>query len=259
MDKHRALVTVDAEQFSAHPGALQPDLHMAIRRTVAEACGRAGLADAWGAARFLQSTGDGLLAVLPAETLPALVDRFPRALQDALDEAAPGLRAAGVRLRLRVALHVGLVDDERDEAPGIATVTNEVCRLVDSKPVRDALNDSDPDVTYTAALLSEEVFRTYVADGHTRLRPSQLTEVKVEVKQFRRNAYLWVPTPSRRPDGETPPAGDAPSTPPSDPPYTPPAGTVINGVTISGQATRNQIGNTFHGPTTFGDVRTGSS
>ncbi|MCQ0015905.1 cyclic nucleotide-binding domain-containing protein [Actinomadura madurae] len=62
---------------------------------------------------------DGVLAVLPLDAARSLIDPFPRRLQEALAPAAPSLRGKGVRLRLRVALRIGLVDDERPDAPGI--------------------------------------------------------------------------------------------------------------------------------------------
>ncbi|WP_460304700.1 hypothetical protein [Actinocorallia aurea] len=257
MQKYSALLTVDAERFSAHRDADLPGLHMEIRRALAAACAVSGLGQAWDAVRFLQSTGDGLLAVLPAEALPALVHPFPKAVQEALAAAAPELRAQGLRLRLRVALHAGLVDDEREDAPGISTATIDVCRLVDSAPLRDALKTSDPDVTFAAVLLSEEVFRPYVAGGHTGLQESQFTEVLVSVKQYSRNAYLWVPEPSRGPGA---PSGDGPSGPTGGEPSGPsggggspaPAGPVLNGVTVSGPGSRSQFGNVVHGDLSMG-------
>ncbi|MBB4920017.1 hypothetical protein ACFY19_35285 [Streptosporangium saharense] len=236
MEKYRALLTVDAEKFSAHRDADLPHLHMEIRRALAAACTACGLAEAWESARFKESTGDGILVVLPAETIPALVEPFPTRLQEALAEAAPGLRARGLRLRLRAALHVGLVDDEREEAPGISAAAVTVCRLGDSEPLRDALAGSDPDVTFVAFLLSDEVFRHYVAAGRTALHESQFTRVRAVVKQFSESAYLRVPVPSAvavpLPEADLPVRGGEIS---------------ISGVTINGRGSRNAFGNTVNG------------
>ncbi|MEU8121055.1 hypothetical protein AB0C21_20290 [Spirillospora sp. NPDC049024] len=245
MEQYRAVLVVDAEKFSAHRDADLPDVHLEIRRVLAAACAESGLGQAWDDVRFMESTGDGILAVLPHEAVPALIDPFPRRLQDALAECAPRLRARGMRLRLRAALHVGLVDDERPDAPGISTAVIDACRLLDGKPLRAALDDSDPEVTFAAFLLSAELFTPYVAGGRSGLRESQFTEVRVQVKQFDRTAYLYVPVPSegRRPDRrEQPPPEAALSAPPA-----PSGGTSVNGVTINGDGAQNAIGNTVGG------------
>jgi hypothetical protein len=105
------------------------------------------------------------------------------------------------------------------------------------------LKDSDPDVTFTAFLLSAELFATYVAGGRTGLRESQFTEVRVKVKQYQRPAYLYVPTPSQ---GRT-----SPSAPEDDSARVPsPAAAAapsISGITISGDGSQNAFGNTVGG------------
>lgn len=245
MENYRALLVVDAEKFSAHRDAELVTVHLEIRRVLAAACADSGLGEAWRNVRFMESTGDGILAALPHESIPALIDLFPRYLQDALAESARTLRANGLRLRVRVALHVGLVDDEHPQAPGISSAVIEVSRLLDGDPLRDALANSDVDVTFAAFLLSAELFSTYVAGGRTRLRESQFTEVGVRVKQYARPAYLYVPVPSesrvpeRSPESRTAPA---PSPSPS-----PPGGPSISGITISGDGTQNAFGNAIGG------------
>lgn len=240
MEAFRALLVVDAEKFSSHRDADLPGLHMEIRRVLADACRESGLGETWEHVRFMESTGDGVLAVLPLEAARALVDPFPRRLQEALAGAAPGLRARGLRLRLRAAVHIGLVDDERPDAPGVSTATVDVNRLLDADPLRDALKRSDPQVTFVALLVSAEVFAAYVAGGRTGLRESQFTPVRVEVKQFDRPAYLYVPEPSR---GADPPeaAVERPERPPR------PAGPSISGITISGDGAQTAFGNTVTG------------
>ncbi|MDN3359626.1 hypothetical protein [Actinomadura sp. DC4] len=239
METFRALLVVDAEKFSAHRDSELPDVHREIRRVLAAACAGSGLREAWEAVKFMESTGDGVLAMLPLESAPALVDVFPRRLQEALAACAPELRARGLRLRLRVALHYGLVDDERPGAPGISTATIDVNRLLDAEPLRDALSGSDPEITFAAFLLSAELFGTYVEGGRTKLRESQFTEVRVKVKQYERPAYLYVPVPSltRTPPPPTPPS------PREDGPVPVPGAPSISGVTIDGDRTQNVFGN----------------
>ncbi|MFI0484964.1 hypothetical protein [Actinomadura sp. 9N215] len=255
MEAFRALLVVDAERFSAHRDAELPGLHLEIRRVLAVACRESGLGETWAKVRFMESTGDGILAVLPLDAARALIDPFPRRLQEALESAAPGLRMRGVRLRLRVAMHIGLVDDERPDAPGISTATVDVNRLLDAAPLRDALKHSDPEVTFAAFLVSAELFASYVEGGRTGLRESQFSRVHVTVKQFDRPAYLYVPAPSHA-DGppaeqDGPPADqDEPPAERDEPPAgrrTEAAGPSISGITISGDGSQNAIGNTIGG------------
>ncbi|RKS76543.1 hypothetical protein BZB76_1899 [Actinomadura pelletieri DSM 43383] len=243
MDDFRAVLVVDAERFSAHRDVDLPDVHKEIREVLAVACADSGLRGIWDNVKFKESTGDGILAVLPHEAVPALIDPFPRRLQSALAESAPRLRARGLRLRLRVALHVGLVDDERVDAPGISTAVIDTCRLLDSAPLRRALDRSDPEVTFAALLISEDLFTAYVRGGRSSLRESQFEKVQVQVKRYDRSAYLYVPVPSRtqRPDEDDPPAEKRAAPPP------PPSGTSISGITIPGDGTQNAFGNTVGG------------
>ncbi|MGK5557609.1 hypothetical protein ACSNOI_38975 [Actinomadura kijaniata] len=246
MSSFRSLLVVDAERFTANPDAELPGVHLEIRRALAAACERSGLGETWENARFRQSTGDGMLAVLPLEAMIPLIGAFGDRLQEELAKASR-------RLRLRVALHVGLVDDEHPVTAGIATATNDVSRLVDCGPLREALAQSDPGVTFTAVLVSEQAFDMFVRGGHTGLKPSQFTRVRAKVKQFDKHAYLYVPKPSWREEDETPSddgtggeggggngGGGGPAAPP-------PGGTSISNLKISGRNAQNVIGSTVNG------------
>ena len=236
----KALLVVDAEGFSRNRDVDLPGVHTEIRRVVERACDRSGLGETFRNARFLRSTGDGVLAVLPLDAMPSLIHPFTDRLQDALADSAKRLRADGVRLRLRVALHVGLVDDEHPITAGISTATNDVCRLLDCDPLRAALRDSDSDVTYAAVVVSSEAFDMFVRGGYTVLPPSRFTPVRAKVKQFDRPAYLYVPVPSRREDPDDGGTGDdgragAPSPAPS-------GGLSVNGISADGDGAQNIIG-----------------
>ncbi|HEX6467703.1 MAG TPA: hypothetical protein VF069_01310 [Streptosporangiaceae bacterium] len=212
------LLVVDAEKFSAHRDAEPRDVHMAIREVLDEALKASDLVETWQAARFVENTGDGILAMLPAESAPRLMDHFPLCLQKELAERAPKLRAGGSPLRLRAALHIGLVDDEYSVGHFSAAAID-VNRLLDAEPLRAALSESDPDVTYAAFIVSAKLFNTYVAGGWTRLRESQFTEVRVIGKEYKGPAYLYVPTPSPGGTPRVPPSGALPPSPyPADHP-----------------------------------------
>lgn len=197
MPSLHTLFVVDAEGFSRHRDAELPDLHTEIREAIARACEHSGLGETWQTVRFLQSTGDGVLAVLPLAAAAPLIDPFIHRLQAVLAEAAPRLRARELRLRLRVALHIGLVDDADPVTAGVSTAAIDVNRLLDCSPLRTTLRDSDPDVTFTALIVSSTAFEMFVRGGHTGLRPSQFTKVRAQVKGFDQPAFVYVPTPSR--------------------------------------------------------------
>jgi hypothetical protein len=238
----RTLLVIDAEGFSRHQDADLPGLHLEIRSAATAACERSGLGHSWQTAPVLQSTGDGLFAVLPLEATESLISPFPRHLQDALAEVAPRLRARRQQLRLRVALHYGRVDSEDPATAGISAATNEVHRLVDCEPLRDALRDSDPDVTFAAVIISAETFQTYVSGGHTELRPSQFTPVRARVKQFDRIAYLHVPVPSAREPGEPEAPASADQAPEAGA-----ASSSFGNVSVTGKGAQNAIGNQVSG------------
>lgn len=238
-----ALLTVDAEGYSRHRDAELPGLHTEIRHAVEVACEQSDLRDTWRGVRVLQSTGDGLLAILPPDAAAPLISPFADRLQDALAESAPQLRAKGLSLRLRAALHVGLVDDEHPVTAGISTATIDVSRLLDCEPLRAALRDSDPNVTFAAMIVSAEAFDIFVRGGQTSLEPSRFTQVRAKVKQFNRRAYLYVPVPSRRALDEEP----RPDAEPSEPLPAPSGGSSISHVTVTGNAAQNIIGNQVGG------------
>lgn len=237
-----ALLAIDAEDFSRNQDAALPSLHTEIRQAVEGACDRSGLGNAWRGARVQQHQGDSLFAVLPQETAIPLIHPFGQTLQTVLAENAPGLRTNGLRLRLRVALHVGLVDDERPAAAGISAATNDVHRLLECQPLKTALADSDPDVTFAALIVSTEMFNVYVRGGHTDLRASQFTEVRAKVKQFEQAAYLHVPAPSRRP-----PADGSAVDEPEDPPGADNGGVSVRGVSVKGDGNQSVFGNRVGG------------
>jgi hypothetical protein len=237
----RALFVVDAEGFTRNRDADLPGLHTEIRRVIETACERSGLAEEWKAVRFLQGTGDGVLAVLPLDAMGALICPFVDRLQEVLAEAARDLRARGLRLRLRVAFHHGFVDDEDPVTAGISTATNDVCRLLDCEPLRAALRESDPDLTFVAAAVSAETFEAFVRAGRTDLRPSQFRPVWAKVKQFDRPAFLYVPSPSWREEADDKVLAKEGAPAPA------PGGASFAGLSFNGDGNQNAFGNRVGG------------
>jgi hypothetical protein len=175
--------------------------------------------------------------------MTSLIYPFADRLQGALADSAPQLRASGLSLRLRAALHVGLVDDEHPVTAGISTATNDVSRLLDCQPVRAALRDSDPNVTFAAVIVSTEAFDMFVQGGHTGLQPSRFTQVRAQVKQFDRRAYLYVPVPSRRAI-DTEPSANVESRESSTASL---SDLSVSRISVSGNSAQNIIGNQVGG------------
>ncbi|MFI0482524.1 hypothetical protein [Actinomadura sp. 9N215] len=191
METYCAFVTYDIERFSAHSEAQYRSVQGTLEQAVETAFALSSLTGLWASATR-ERGGDGALAVMSHQALPQLIDAFPAQLQRILRDLDPDLRARRARIRLRVAVDAGLVDDVHTaSAPKI-----KVSRLVDSPALRDALTRSHPDVTFVALLLSAEVFTHYVAGGRTKLHPAQFTPCQVRVKTFEHTGYLHVPVPS---------------------------------------------------------------
>ncbi|MDX6742584.1 hypothetical protein [Actinocorallia sp. A-T 12471] len=191
METYCAFFSYDMERFSGHSAVQLPSLERTLHQAVEAACALSGLTSHWVSA-VREGAGDGALVVMSHRALPRLIDTFPAQLQRILHDRDPDLRAQRARIRLRVAIDSGLVDDVRTtSAPKV-----KVSRLVDSTALREALSRSHPDVTFVALLLSAEVFTHYVAGGWTKLHPAQFVPCQVRVRNFEHTGYLHVPVPS---------------------------------------------------------------
>lgn len=191
MATYCTIISYDTEQFSGHSAALLPSLQRTLHRAVEAACALSGLTGPWASA-VREEGGDGAIVVMAHQALPRLIDTVPSHLQRILHDLAPDLRARHARLRLRVAIDAGLVDDVRTASAHKINVK----RLVESVALREALRRSHPDVTFVSLLLSAEVFTHYVAGGRTKLHPAQFTPCQVREKAFEHTGYLYVPVPS---------------------------------------------------------------
>jgi hypothetical protein len=226
---YRALLAVDIEKFSPNPSARLPDLSARLPAILRQAMERGGLQQVWLERRFDQSTGDGYLLGTEPEHLPFLVHPLLGNLQEVLAEHDRQLRALdrGLRLRLRVSLHVGPVPDTGDQwRDRVSTPTNDVFRLLDSGPVREALTASNPDVTLMAAIISQRVFEDVVLGGYTSLHPDSFEPVTAEIpsKNFAQPAWLYLARASRgpKPQADQPAGPDRIKDDPLDSPTPPP-------------------------------------
>lgn len=220
---YRGIVAVDTERFSRNRSSDLPGLSAAVQEVLQVALHRCGHSAIWARQRFPQGTGDGYLFGVEPEVLPFLLSPFLGALQETLAEKDGSLRSVsrGLRLRLRVSVNVGPVPDSGDELRDrISEPTNTTFRLLDSPPVKEALSQSNPDVTLMAAIVSQRVFDDVIRAGYTPgLHPSQLVQVTAEVpgKDFAEPAWLYIPSPSRLDPGDRGDASDTPLEPPRHP------------------------------------------
>lgn len=132
----RAIFAVDTVRFSRSPSARQPGLSDAIPELLASAFAQCGLIGIWEARRFPQSTGDGYVFGTPQEDAPFLLHPLLDRLQSVLEEQDRLLRNQdrNLRLRLRVALHMGSVPDSGDQHDNIGTPTNDTFRFLVRQP-----------------------------------------------------------------------------------------------------------------------------
>ncbi|MDA2806354.1 hypothetical protein [Nocardiopsis suaedae] len=206
----RLIIATDAEAYSARDYTGQVRLQEDLHRVLEEACTNGGLDRAsWD----LQEQGDGEIAVLPVGTPEdATLSAFLDGLAQALHHHNRPLNDA-YRVRLRVAVHQGLVADGRNGFVGAPV--NEACRLRDCDLVRDALADA-PGADFVT-VLSRSLYEDAVADGTVGLYrwPFKRVDIEIPAKAFRAEAWLCVSSDPPAPEGSAPPAdspGKAPDT-----------------------------------------------
>lgn len=246
VDRHdefgrRLLLSADARGYGQSDDHRQAAMQAGLLAVLDEAAERAMLArQSW----LRQPAGDGELSILPeSASEPRVVDDFVRELSAALARYNEDLRP-GARLLLRLAIHHGVAIRAANGFSGQGVVA--VSRLVDSRPLREALKTSGADL---AIILSQRVFLDTVVQRHTSLRSSEFREVRVRNKEYDERAWIRVPgadvhkldLPERDelPAGADPspdsPGNPAPDTEPKPAPSAPgvPAGTSVT-TTIGG-------------------------
>lgn len=198
---YRALLAVDIVRFSRAKGVFLGDLRELVPEILERAMDMSGLREVWDARRFPDSAGDDYIFGTDPAWLPLLICPLLGNLQTVLEEVDHQLAARdrNLRLRLRAALHVGPVPDSGDLVRDrISEPTVTTFRLLNSAPINEVLKRSHPDVTQTAAVLSQRVFDDVIRPGYTTLHPSEFTPAAAEVpgKDFVEPAWLYVSRPS---------------------------------------------------------------
>ncbi|EWC59509.1 hypothetical protein UO65_5237 [Actinokineospora spheciospongiae] len=183
----RVLLSLDAQAYGSRGDHQQLELQRALTQVVAEAAGRAGV-DLAAADR--QAAGDGMLIILaPGSSEVAPVDAFPRELVRALRDYNGGDRGDSPRLRLRLAVHQGLVATGDNGYPGAGVVV--VARMVDSGPARAALKAAS--AADLVLLVSRTIYFDLVVQSHTSVQPQAFRQVEYETKEGAEVAWLSVP------------------------------------------------------------------
>ncbi|MER7441290.1 hypothetical protein [Micromonospora avicenniae] len=236
----RLIMAVDMESYSRHDDAGQARVQTDFRHLMQRAAEQCGLQrTSW----EIQPTGDGELALFPPGTseprvIADLVPAMDRILRDHNRHIA-----SHAQVRLRVAIHQGLVTKTENGYAGSAVVT--AARLVDAGPLKDALR-TFPQAT-VVMIVSSTIFRDVVSQSYSGIRKERYGRVDVRVKSFAEDAWIFVPDedftlatppPSRTHDASR--CGDADEAPQLVPPAT-------SGSRFSFGIVTN------HGPTVFGD------
>ncbi|MEV0598438.1 hypothetical protein AB0I82_03895 [Streptomyces sp. NPDC050315] len=193
---YRALLAVDAKDFTGLPALLHAPVSQVIPELVDQALTKAGLDSVRSDKSFPASTGDGIVFGFDPVHLPFVISPFLKVLDDVLGRY--NVLAAGPRIRLRASVHVGPLPDADSAGDGNGTARNDTHRLLDSRPVKAILAASSEQTTHLAAILSDRVYEDVVLGGYTALHPDRCIEVPatVEGKPFAQRAWLHVPSPS---------------------------------------------------------------
>jgi hypothetical protein len=197
------IMLVDIEDFSSRSDPFQKELRRSLAKVVNTAFSDAHLPlDVI----TMMDEGDGFLILIPAYVSPiALVGDAIRALNRGLAEN-DAMTSASLRMRLRVAVHQGMVSRDERGWSGAAVIT--ACRLVDVDLLRRALINATR--ARLALLVSDDFYRNAVSPGHRSVDPGEFVPVRVDLKKHPNfPAWLHVPDYSA-PPGITPDPGDRP-------------------------------------------------
>lgn len=136
----------------------------------------------------VQESGDGQFAVLPpgideSAVIPDLVTGLTMALRSANADLS-----RHARLRLRVAVHRGLLTPGANGWIGNSAIA--VHRLLDSDQLRTALT-REPDADFVLAV-GDTVFQDVLAHGYDGLMPHEFQETTVTIPAKRFTERAWI-------------------------------------------------------------------
>lgn len=180
--ERRTCLTIDLENYSKLEGAAQDAAQRGLSDALSAAAAAAGLERmSW--AR--QESGDRELAVLPSEEdIPRALCEFPYAL----DERFRALHSrTGVWLRARMAISQGMVKAAPMGIAGWGPC--DVTRISDAPAVYHALRNTRD--AYLVLAISADLYRDYVQQGHTAVKPDQFRQV--DVPEINGSAWIALP------------------------------------------------------------------
>lgn len=139
---------------------------------------------------YVQNSGDGQFIVLPAgldesAVIPGLIAGLSIALRQINDDLIEY-----ARLRLRIALHRGLLQSGVNGWVGNSAVA--VRRLLDSLPLRTALAEC-PNASF-GLVVSDTIYRDVIARGYLGLSGESFREttIKIPGKRFIERAWIYI-------------------------------------------------------------------
>jgi len=200
---HCTIVSIDVAGSAARDDQLLLRMRTDLQQLIAHTFTRQGLDPAW---VDVEDLGDGVRLIVPAEVTPVrLLDPFLPHLAAALREHRK-ITAEPARLRLRVAVHMGLL--HRDKAGWAGEPLVHSARLLDAPSLRRALAAAER--ADLAVIVSGDMHQKVIRHGYG-LDTAAYHRVSVAVKETRTIAWIHVPGyPS--PPGLQEPAAVAPAT-----------------------------------------------
>jgi hypothetical protein len=195
--QYLTVVSLDIERFSRFTDAQGARIATLFRNAVQSAFDRTDLAHVYANHKFMQNSGDGIVAGFAQDDLPYIVDRVPSALQGELRELH---RSKGLCVRMRMGVSVGPVEHIHDKRVDVAPnrTVIDACRIADAGPTRALLEHSDEGATYLAMAVTPTVMDSTIDRNPLWLQASEFVEVEISLpkKRYRKQAFLHVPSPS---------------------------------------------------------------
>ncbi|WP_158840590.1 substrate-binding domain-containing protein [Saccharothrix deserti] len=182
---HRTVVVVDVSAFGQRHRGPQEEIRRGLYTALESAFEDCGLD--WSATHH-EDRGDGVFVLVPPDVPKSrVVGGLPHALLGEL-RRYNATRNEDARIRLRMAITAGEVQHDEHGAVGDEVIL--AFRLLDAKPLRDALV-SHPNALF--ALIVSQRFYEDVIRPDPAMDPDSFRRVDVDVKEVRGHAWLHVP------------------------------------------------------------------
>lgn len=191
--RRRLCVAYDIAGYSSRELRAQFDAQTRLSEILGAACAAAGLGEG---GYEIQQQGDGGLALLPTGgeiDEPRSIGAFLRSVAESLEDVNR-FRSEPNRVRLRIALHVGVVFTADHGFVGDAVVA--AFRMCDAGPVRKALTDT-PAADFVL-VASDPLYQDVLRHGLYGVPGNAFVKHALNVKAF--SADGWIHLPAATPD-----------------------------------------------------------